>query len=105
MLERPADRAELPLLLARARSTGLALDLIDDDADPLGRRRCRTYRLSLQPALWGGVDVVRAWGRRGSLVRPRRLVTHHLDETGASAALAAAIRRRLRHGYQVGRLA
>jgi len=105
VIESPAERAELPLLLARARSTGPALDLVDDDADPLGRRRCRTYRLSLQPALWGGVDVVSAWGRRGSLVRPRRLVTHHLGETGASAALVAAIRRRLRHGYQVGRLA
>jgi predicted DNA-binding WGR domain protein len=93
-------------LLELAQERGLVLDLVDTAADARGRWRNRTYRLHLQPALWGGVDVVRTWGRRGvTLRRPRRLVTHHLDDGAAEAALAAVIRRRLHRGYAQARLA
>ena len=92
-------------LLELARGRGLVLDLVDAAPDARGRWRNRTYRLHLQPALWGGVDVVRTWGRRGTLRRPRRLVTHHLDEGAAEAALAAVIRRRLHRGYAQARVA
>jgi predicted DNA-binding WGR domain protein len=82
----------------------LVLDLVDAAPDARGRWRNRTYRLHLQAALWGGLEVVRTWGRRGTTVRrPRRLVTHHLDETEAAAALAAVIRQRLRRGYSLAR--
>jgi predicted DNA-binding WGR domain protein len=81
----------------------LVLDLVDAAPDARGRWRNRTYRLHLQAALWGGVDVVRTWGRRGSLRRPRRLVTHHPDEVEAADALASVIRRRLRRGYSPAR--
>jgi hypothetical protein len=91
---------ELAGLVARASSRGLVLDLVDAAPDARGRWRNRTYRLHLQPALWGGVDVVRTWGRRGTtLRRPRRLVTHHPDEMEAAEALMSVIRRRLRRGY------
>ena len=90
-------------LVERAQERGLVLDLVDAAPDARGRWRNRTYRLHLQAALWGGVDVVRTWGRRGSLRRPRRLVTHHPDQTGATAALASVIRRRLRRGYRLAR--
>jgi predicted DNA-binding WGR domain protein len=91
---------ELVGLVARASSRGLVLDLVDATPDARGRWRNRTYRLHLQPALWGGVDVVRTWGRRGTtLRRPRRLVTHHPDEIEAAEALKSVIRRRLRRGY------
>jgi len=105
VIERAADPPELPRLLARAQSVGLTLDLVDVAADGLGRHRCRTYQVYLQPALWGGLDVVRSWGRRGHLRRPRRLATHHPDEAAAEAALAAVIRRRLQHAYHEGKLA
>jgi predicted DNA-binding WGR domain protein len=89
-------------LLELARERGLVLDLVDAAPDARGRWRNRTYRLHLQPALWGGVDVVRTWGRRGTkLGRPRRLVTHHPDHAEATAALASVIRRRLRRGYDL----
>jgi predicted DNA-binding WGR domain protein len=92
-------------LLEVARERGLVLDLVDAAPDARGRWRNRTYRLHLQPALWGGVDVVRSWGRRGTtLRRPRRLGTHHADDIEASVALAAVIRRRLRRGYAAGRV-
>jgi predicted DNA-binding WGR domain protein len=81
----------------------LVLDLVDAAPDARGRWRNRTYRLHLQAALWGGVDVVRTWGRRGSLRRPRRLVTHHPDEVEAADALAPVIRRRLRRDYSLAR--
>jgi len=91
-------------LLELARERGLALDLVDAAPDACGRWRNRTYRLHLQPALWGGVDVVRTWGKCGTtLGRPRRLVTHHPDHTEATAALASVIRRRLRRGYRLAR--
>jgi predicted DNA-binding WGR domain protein len=98
-----ADAEVVASLLELARERGLVLDLVDASPDARGRWRNRTYRLHLQAALWGGVDVVRTWGRRGSLRRPRRLVTHHPDETQAAAALASLIRRRLRRGYRLAR--
>ena len=103
MIDATYGATELAGLVARASSHGLVLDLVDASPDARGRWRNRTYRLHLQAALWGGVDVVRTWGRRGSLRRPRRLVTHHPDEVEAAGALASAIRRRLRRGYRLAR--
>jgi predicted DNA-binding WGR domain protein len=104
--DRGAEAEVVANLLELARERGLVLDLVDAAPDARGRWRNRTYRLHLQPALWGGVDVVRTWGRRGTtLRRPRRLVTHHLDGGTAEVALAAVIRRRLRRGYAPARLA
>jgi hypothetical protein len=103
VIERSADPPELPRLLARARSAGLVLDLFNTAPDARGRWRNRTFRLHPQAALWGGVDVVRTWGRRGSLRRPRRLVTHHPYEVEAADALASVIRRRLRRDYSLAR--
>ena len=99
-----AEAEVVASLLELAQERGLVLDLVDAAPDARGRRRNRTYRLHLQPALWGGVDVVRTWGRRGvTLRRPRRLVTHHPNQTEASAALASVLRRRLRRGYRLAR--
>ena len=84
-------------LAALAGNGGLVLELVDRGPRP--GRRARFYALHLQPALWGGVDVVRAWGRLGHRHRPRCLVTSHPDETGAHAALRDLVRRRLRRGY------
>ena len=86
-------------LVATARDAGLVLDLVDAEPDSRGRRRDRTYRLHLQATLWGGVSVVREWGRRGRIRRPRRLVTHHPDTPRAVAELERVILRRLRRGY------
>lgn len=92
-----ADQAvdELATLAAGA---GVVLELVD--RGPGRGRRARWYALHLQPALWGGVDVVHAWGRLGYRKRPRCLVTSHPDETSAGAALRSAVRRRLLRGYQ-----
>lgn len=86
-------------LVATAAGRGLILDLVDPERDPRARQRCRTYRLHLQDGLWGGVSVVRQWGRRGQLHRPRSLVTHHADVSEARAELERVILRRLRRGY------
>ena len=86
-------------LAARAATDGLLLDLVDVVPDAQGRRRCRMYRVHVQMTLWGEVSVVRQWGRRGRMRRPRRLVTHHADAAAALAELERVIRRRLRRGY------
>jgi predicted DNA-binding WGR domain protein len=106
VIDAPYDPPDLAGLVTRAAADGLVLDLVDAVPDARGRWRNRTYRLHLQPALWGGVGVVRTWGRRGTtLRRARSLVTHHRDEGAAEAAVAAVIRRRLHRGYGQGRLA
>ena len=94
-----AMSSTVPELIATVRSAGLVLDLVDAEPDSQGRRRDRTYRIHLQATLWGGVSVVREWGRRGRTRRPRRLVTHHPDAPEAVAELERVILRRLRRGY------
>jgi predicted DNA-binding WGR domain protein len=84
-------------LAALAGGAGLVLEFVDRGPGP--GRRARFSALHLQPALWGGVDVVRAWGRLGHRHRPRCLVTSHPDESSAHAALPDLVRRRLRRGY------
>ena len=91
--------SSIPELIAIARGAGLTLDLVDTEPDSQGRRRDRTYRIHLQATLWGGVSVVREWGRRGHTRRPRRLVTHHSDQPESVAELERVILRRLRRGY------
>jgi predicted DNA-binding WGR domain protein len=98
--DRAAGDLEPAALLERARDCGLVLELVDAQPDRRGRRRCRAYTLHLEPALWGGIDVVRAWGRRDVMRRPRRLLSHHPDVGEACAALERVIRRRLRRGYR-----
>ena len=48
--------------------------------DP-NRHMARFYRLRLQPRLWGGVALVREWGRIGS---PGRLRADAHDSTEAA---------------------
>jgi predicted DNA-binding WGR domain protein len=66
--------------------------------DP-AQRRFRFYELRLQPALWGGVALVRAWGRLGAPGRWR--ATEYPDRAAAEPAAARAVRRRLRRGYRL----
>jgi hypothetical protein len=58
------------------------------------------YRLALQPTLFGGVDLVREWGRPGGAPATRRLVEHHAGQDDVIGPLVAAVRVRLRHGYR-----
>ena len=68
--------------------------------DPPGEgTMARWYRVALQPALGGGVDVIRAWGRLPVGERPRRLVSSHDTAIGAATAVRAVVDRRLRRGY------
>lgn len=62
------------------------------------RNVARYYCLSIEPALFGGVALVRRWGRLGT--HGRRRIELHADAAAARAAfgkLAAAKRRR---GYR-----
>jgi predicted DNA-binding WGR domain protein len=60
--------------------------------------RFRFYRLVLQPDLFGGIAVVREWGRLGQpgTVRVRTLAT----EEAATTTLAHALVHRHRRGYR-----
>jgi len=60
--------------------------------------RFRFYRLALQPDLFGGIAVVREWGRLGQpgTVRVRTLAT----EDEATTTLAHALVHRHRRGYR-----
>lgn len=87
--------AQIDRLTARAALAGLVFLRLDPEAS-----LAREYRVWLQPALFGGSDVVRQWGRVGSLRRPRQLVSHHVDDDACFPALKDSIRRRLRRGYR-----
>ena len=93
------DAATLAMLVERVMSGGVVLHLVDVAPDARGCQRSRSYAIGLQPALWGGTDVVRTWGRRGHLHRPRLLATHHMTEAELRRAVADVVSLRLRHGY------
>ena len=93
------DAASAVTLVERVMSGGLVLHLVDSAADAHGRLRSRAYVIAVQPALWGGVDVVRSWGRRGHLRRPRLLASHHASDPELRRAVADVVSLRLRHGY------
>lgn len=61
--------------------------------------RYRAYELRWQPALWGGVLLVRTWGRLGA--RRQAAVSHHPDRASAWPVVERAVRRRLRRGYRL----
>jgi len=62
------------------------------------RNRFRWYSLRLQPCLFGGVDLIRAWGRLGQHGGTER-VDHFPDEQTATARVSRAIRVRERRQY------
>ena len=65
--------------------------------DP-AEHRSRFYELRLQETLWGGVALVRAWGRLGA--PGRWTATKYPDRKAAGPAVARAVRRRLARGYR-----
>lgn len=69
-----------------------------ESVDP-ARNRFRTYTLAWQPVLWGGGDLVLAWGRIGC--RQRSRAQWHADREEAQAAVEEVVRHRMRHGYSV----
>jgi hypothetical protein len=93
---RPPDTAGLEVaLVERALSDG---GILFSKAAP--GFQC-FYRLSLQPTLFGGLDLVREWGRLApSQTTHRRVVEHHASPSEALAPLGDAVRVRLRHGYR-----
>jgi predicted DNA-binding WGR domain protein len=66
--------------------------------DP-AKRRFRFYELRLQATLWGGVALVRGWGRLGTPGRTR--AAEYPDRAAATAAAERAVRRRLGRGYRL----
>ena len=58
----------------------------------------RFYSLSLQPCLLGGVDLVRRWGRMGT-IGGSTLTETFPDEASAQAALEKLAARKRRRGY------
>jgi hypothetical protein len=59
------------------------------------------YRLTLQPTLFGGVDLVREWGRLApTLTTHHRVVEHYAARADALPPLRSAVHVRLRHGYR-----
>src|SRR5215207_9131394 len=63
--------------------------------DP-AKRRFRFYELRLQGTLWGGVALVRAWGRLGA--PGRWAATEYPDRQAVGPEVARAVRRRLAPG-------
>lgn len=63
------------------------------------RNMARFYRMQMQPTLFGGVTLIREWGRIGQAGTCR----HDQYETAADAraALHAMHRSKLRRGYSV----
>ncbi|HSR26387.1 MAG TPA: WGR domain-containing protein [Candidatus Eisenbacteria bacterium] len=94
--QRPADTAGLEVaLVERALCDG---GLLFSKASP-GLRSY--FRLTLQPNLFGGLDLVREWGRLApGTTTHRRVVEHYAGRSEALAPLGDAVRVRLRHGYR-----
>ncbi len=64
--------------------------------DPTQNMR-RFYRLDMQPDLFGGVLLVRQWGRIGA--QGRSVAEHFDSDTLAAAALAQHAAHKARRGY------
>jgi hypothetical protein len=94
--QRPADTAGLEVaLVERALCDG---GLLFSKASPGFQS---FYRLTLQPTLFGGLDLVREWGRLApSPTTLRRVVEHYGGRSEALPGLGDAVRVRLRHGYR-----
>lgn len=72
--------------------------LLLNRSDP-GRNMARFYRLDIAPDLFGGVTLVRNWGRIG---HPGQQRLHWFpDLQGARHEQAAWLRRKLRRGYDI----
>jgi hypothetical protein len=93
---RPADTAGLEVaLLERALCDG---GLLFTKHSP--GFQC-FYRLTLQPTLFGGLDLVREWGRLAPTpTATRRMVQSYAGVSDLLTPLAEAVRVRLRHGYR-----
>ncbi len=64
-----------------------------------GQNMRRFYLMHVQPDLFGGVSLVREWGRIGS--SGRVLAEHHADEGSAVTSLLDMARIKRRRGYEV----
>ena len=63
------------------------------------RNMCRFYAAEIQPTLFGGVSVVRRWGRIGG---PGRVMLETFDRAEeAQAALTKLVAAKQRRGYRV----
>jgi len=93
---RPADTAGLEVaLVERALCDG---GVLFTKASP--GFRC-FYRLTLQPTLFGGIDLVREWGRLApSQTTHHRVVEHYSARIDVLGPLRDAVHVRLRHGYR-----
>jgi hypothetical protein len=93
---RPADTAGLEVaLVERALCDG---GVLFTKASP--GFQC-FYRLTLQPTLFGGLDLVREWGRLApTQTTHHRVVENYRVRTDALSPLRDAVRVRLRHGYR-----
>lgn len=60
--------------------------------------RFRWYSLQLQPRLFGGVDLIRRWGRLGQTGGTER-IDHLPDQSTAALHIHRTLRVRERHGY------
>ena len=58
----------------------------------------RFYSLTLQPTLLGGADLIRRWGRLGTVGASKQIETDP-DEASARAALDRLAARKRRRGY------
>ena len=63
------------------------------------KNRSRFYELRLQETLWGGVALVRGWGRLGTPGRWR--AREYPDRAAAQPDVERAVRRRLERGYRL----
>jgi hypothetical protein len=99
----------LPIRRARPADTaGLEVALIERALADGGLLFTRTapglqcfYRLVLQPTLFGGLDLLREWGRLPpSPAATRCLVEHYPALDDVLPPLGEAVRVRLRHGYR-----
>jgi predicted DNA-binding WGR domain protein len=94
MMEEQAQE-DVSQWVEQAAREGIALKLVDQD-----RGWARAYRVWLQHTLWGGVNVIREWGRLGTVPHhPRRLVHHCPDEAAARTILRTVLLDRWRRGY------
>jgi predicted DNA-binding WGR domain protein len=92
----PADDADPAATAAAGVREGHAARFVS--VEP-AQRRFRFYEVRLQPTLWGGVALVRAWGRLGTPGRSR--ASEYPDQAAAGPAVERAVRRRLRRGYRL----
>ncbi|MEC7765062.1 MAG: WGR domain-containing protein [Pseudomonadota bacterium] len=89
---------EVPILIESSMEPCRSQSSVELKRIDMALNMRRYYHMSLQPDLFGGVDLVREWGRIGR--RGQSLIERHPDEQSAMDAMTTREALKRKRGYR-----